>query len=218
MEKMRIWLQSLSQQQRVLFLILFLCVVYFIWSSIWGGYYTPEKASISDQQKTLEDKINDIDTAQAKMKALQTDPDVLATKKKLDDLREQLKKVSRQLVSSKQMLDQLSGIFAKEPEIKFSQIQNLGSVPFTLEAAGQEPDKKSETADTKKPAPSFYTHTFLITFEADYFSTERYIEQLQKLPGQLYFDNIEYNVVTYPTATVTLRVHTISLDEGLINA
>jgi MSHA biogenesis protein MshJ len=215
MEKIRLWLQSLSQQQRILFLALFASVAYFIWSSLWGGYYTPERAAVSAQKKVLDDKIKDIDATTMRLKALRTDPDILATKKKLDDLREQLKKVSRQLVSSKQMLDQLNGVFTKDPEIKFSHIQNVGSTAFSLESPGQEPNKKSDsTATTTKPPASFYAHTFLITFEADYFSTEHYIQQLQQLPGQLYFDSIEYNVVKYPTASVVLKVHTISLDEG----
>jgi cell division protein FtsB len=115
MEKIRLWLQSLSQQQRILFLALFASVAYFIWSSLWGGYYTPERAAVSAQKKVLDDKIKDIDATTMRLKALRTDPDILATKKKLDDLREQLKKVSRQLVSSKQMLDQLNGVFTKDP-------------------------------------------------------------------------------------------------------
>lgn len=218
MDKLKAWLQTLTQQQRVLALLLFISVAYFVWTSIWGGYYAQKKSVVNVQVQELQTKIKEVSVAQAKAKALATDPDVLATKKRLDDLRNQLQQISRRLVSSKQMLSQLTGIFEKDPTLKFTHIENMGSTPFSLEAPGQEPDKKGNTAGAGvKPVASFYQHAFEITFEANYFTTENYIKQLENLPGQLYFDNIDYQVQKYPVATISLKVHTISLDEGLIH-
>ena len=221
MDKLRLWLQSLSQQQRVLALGLFVAVFYFMWTMTWEVYYSQSKAAADGKIKDLQEKIKVITTAQERVKALRSDPDVLATQKKLEDLRQQLQQISRRLVSSKQMLDQLKGVFAKDPEIKFTHIQNLGSIPFSLEAPGQEPNKKDNAenpATVAVPQAPFYQHVFEITFTGNYFATQRYLQQLEKLPGQLYFDSIDYQVQKYPLATVTLKVHTISLDEGLLNA
>ncbi len=219
MYKIRLWLQSLTQHQRILALALFITMGYFLWSSLWGAYYTNQKQALDVQNKDLQAKIKVILSAQEKAKALRSDPDVLATKKRLDELRDQLQKISRRLVSSKQMVEQLSGILQKDPEIKLTRIQNMGSIPFSLEAPGQEPDKKasSENAVGKSQAP-FYEHFFEITFESSYFSAEEYIQQLENLPGQLYFDSFDYQVQKYPIASVSLKVHTISLDEGLMDA
>jgi MSHA biogenesis protein MshJ len=220
-DKVRLWLQSLSQQQRVLALVFFLAVFYFIWTIVWESYYTKSKAEADGQIAELQEKIKVISTAQERVKALRSDPDILATQKKLEELREQLQQISRRLVSSKQMLDQLKGVFAKDPEIKFTHIQNMGSIPFSLEETGKEPNKKNDTqnpATVAVPQAPFYQHVFEISFTGNYFATQRYLQQLEKLPGQLYFDSIDYQVQKYPLATVTLKVHTISLDEGLLDA
>ncbi|MDX2165299.1 MAG: hypothetical protein SFW07_07800 [Gammaproteobacteria bacterium] len=221
MDKLRLWLQTLSQQQRVLVLGLFLAVFYFLWTMTWEAYYSQTKASTDGQIKDLQAKTKVITTAQDRVKALRSDPDILATQKKLEDLRQQLQQISRRLVSSQQMLDQLKGVFAKDPDIKFTRIQNMGSIPFSLEAPGQEPNKKNTTqtpATVGVAQAPFYQHVFEISFTGNYFATQRYLQQLEKLPGQLYFDSIDYQVQKYPVATVTLKVHTISLDEGLLNA
>lgn len=218
MEKLKIWLQSLTQQQRILLLVLFAGVVYFIWSSTWGNYYSQQKAIYVATSQSLQDKIKAIQLGRQKVKDIGSNPDIAITKKKLVDLQNQLKEMSRQLVSSKQMLEQLKGVFAEDSGIKFSHIQNLGSAPFSLEAAGQEPNKNSSLSTRGTSVSPFFEHSFVITFEANYFSTEQYLEQLQKLPGQLYFDSIDYEVQKYPIATVTLKVHTIGMDEGLMDA
>lgn len=217
--RLRSWLQSLTQQQRMLFLVVFMGAVYFVWSSIWEDYYLSNKSVIDTQVKDLNEKVQTIAVTRQKIKNLEKDPRTMETKKKLIEVRQQIQAISRQLVTSKQMLDQLKGVFATSPDIQFSRVQNVGVVPFSLESAGQEPDKKNTSTEAKKVAGSpFYQHNFLLTFEASYFATQRYLEQLQKLPGQLYFDNINYEVTKYPVAMVILKVHTISPDEGLIDA
>ncbi|HEV2614614.1 MAG TPA: hypothetical protein VGV92_07895 [Gammaproteobacteria bacterium] len=218
MDKLKIWLQSLTQQQRILMLILFAGVVYFIWSSTWENYYSSQRAIYIATSQTLQTKIKAIDEGRQKVKSLASDPNVALTRKKLEMIQQQLKEMSRQMVSSKQMLEQLRGVFSRDPDIKFSHIQNLGSAPFSLESPGQEPNKKATESTQNVAVSPFFKHDFVITFETNYFSTQHYIEQLQKLPGQLYFDSIDYEVEKYPIATVTLKVHTIGMDEGLMDA
>ena len=45
-----------------------------------------------------------------------------------------------------------------------------------------------------------------IVFNSNYFDTITYLEQLEKLPWCLSWDNMEYKVTSYPKATVTISL------------
>jgi hypothetical protein len=53
-------------------------------------------------------------------------------------------------------------------------------------------------------------NTLELVFNSSYFDTIAYLEQLEKIPWCLSWDNIEYKVTTYPQATVTVHLSIVS--------
>lgn len=55
-----------------------------------------------------------------------------------------------------------------------------------------------------------YRHGLRIEIEGDYAATLDYLERVEASPWNLLWDRLEYRVQQYPTATITLDLHTIS--------
>ncbi|MBU0744858.1 MAG: hypothetical protein KKE11_05775 [Gammaproteobacteria bacterium] len=59
-----------------------------------------------------------------------------------------------------------------------------------------------------------FEHGITIKFLGDYFSTMRYLQAAEKLPWRIFWDKLEYEVTEYPTAEVTIHLHTINATES----
>jgi len=55
-----------------------------------------------------------------------------------------------------------------------------------------------------------YRHGLRIQIEGDYRATLEYLERVEASPWNLLWDRLEYRVQQYPTATITLDLHTLS--------
>ncbi|MCK4870650.1 MAG: hypothetical protein KAS93_06035 [Gammaproteobacteria bacterium] len=62
-----------------------------------------------------------------------------------------------------------------------------------------------------------YEHGISIKFQGSYLSVLSYLESLENLEWGFYWDNLEYKVTKYPTAEVTLELHTLSNKKDLIH-
>ncbi len=52
-------------------------------------------------------------------------------------------------------------------------------------------------------------YAYRMDFESNYFDTLAYLIRLEKLPWCISWDNLEYKVIKYPDASVTLNMHTV---------
>ncbi|MDR1057902.1 MAG: hypothetical protein LBL17_05110 [Coxiellaceae bacterium] len=57
----------------------------------------------------------------------------------------------------------------------------------------------------------------IIKFSSDYLSTMHYLQEIEKLPWRIFWDKLEYKVIQYPTAEITLYIHTIDRYGDWIN-
>lgn len=78
-----------------------------------------------------------------------------------------------------------------------------------------EDDKKEETSSLLPPIaqqaadlPSTRTQ-YRLVLKGDYFSIMNYLERIERLPWQLYWDKLDYIVHTYPEATAEIEFYTL---------
>src|SRR3989337_2035526 len=62
-----------------------------------------------------------------------------------------------------------------------------------------------------------FEHGIIIKFSGDYFSTMHYLQAIENLKWKISWDKLEYKVMQYPNAEITLYVHTISNDGDWIH-
>jgi MSHA biogenesis protein MshJ len=59
-----------------------------------------------------------------------------------------------------------------------------------------------------------YRHGIDLTVRGTYVELHNYLQELEKLPNQLYWARAELSVATHPLLTLKLTVHTLSFDRA----
>lgn len=204
------WLRGCTQQQRALILGGAVIFIIWLWFMLWESSYHTNYASTLEQTQKFDTQITEAAQKNDAMKKILVNP-VLHQKreqlrKELAGVNAQLHAFSTQLVSSSDMVKALQTILAEDPGLTLSELRNNANFIITPPGAG------------KLNVEKFYQHDFILTFDGNYFSTLNYLKKMEGLPWQFYWDNIDYTVTKYPNAKITLKLHTISHDEGLLDA
>lgn len=55
-------------------------------------------------------------------------------------------------------------------------------------------------------------HGYVVEYKSDYFSSIQYITWLEKLPYNIYWDNLQYKVLEYPKADVIVSLRVLTKD------
>jgi MSHA biogenesis protein MshJ len=53
-----------------------------------------------------------------------------------------------------------------------------------------------------------------LQLEGNYPATRDYLHALEALPWKFFWDDIRYDVTSYPQARITLNIHTLGLQDG----
>ena len=59
-----------------------------------------------------------------------------------------------------------------------------------------------------------YKHGLILEFTGTYFETQQFLNALEFSPWKLLWDELSYQVSTYPLAKVSITVYTLSLDKN----
>lgn len=87
------------------------------------------------------------------------------------------------------------------------------SIAEARATAGQKPATKPATPGERL----IYRHGMELTVSGGYLELLRYLEQLEALPTQLYWSELELNAASYPSHTLKIVVYTLSLDPSWLN-
>ena len=74
---------------------------------------------------------------------------------------------------------------------------------------GSESSPASETQ-------GLYKHSFVLRLEGSYPAAIEYFEALSELPWRFNWDALHYEVISYPKASISLEIHTVSMSEDWI--
>jgi len=142
----------------------------------------------------------------------EVDPD-RENRQRLAILEEELTKSRMQLaekivslISPQEMPELLKELLRRQKGLQLTRLENLPPEELNL----------GEKVSEKKLSTGLYRHRLQIEFAGDYLSTLRYLRELEKLPGNLVWQQLEIETLEYPKAKVTLEVFTLSLDPGWI--
>jgi len=161
--------------------------------------------------------------------AKQVDPDrkikqrITLAQQHIDKLDEKLQLTMKGLIKPTQMAIILEQVLTQQTNMRFERIQSLAAIPLIFSATDKpEPDEQPQAstatnqAANDKPDIGVFRHGIEMEFSGSYLETLAYLQQLQKLPWNFYWDDVLFDVVSYPKSRVIIRVHTLSLKEGWI--
>jgi MSHA biogenesis protein MshJ len=152
------------------------------------------------QQDALVQQMNNIISAVTDNKfssAMQEERKLTA---RMDKVQQRLAKASPILAVPGDLLKLKNAIINQKNNIKLVNISDS-------RAAAWAPETVDKTDLEEITYHDFYRHDLTFEFQGSYFDVIKYLEQLEKLPLPVYWDNLEYKVVEYPKADVQVKVH-----------
>jgi len=111
-------------------------------------------------------------------------------------------------IDPNRMASVLQDVLKQKSRLKLTQLKSLVAEPIVV--------GPQATEDASAEMAGIFKHGFEIQLNGSYLHTLAYLNALEKLPWDFYWDAIEVEVLKYPTARITLRLHTLSLKEGWI--
>lgn len=147
-----------------------------------------------------------------------------------------VRNLQKGLVTPDQIGDVLEGILNRQGKLKLISLKKLPlqsltvSLGTTGNAAAAAPSGANPAARVSanqtsasigsaaaKSADSIYKHGVEIVVRGRYFDILEYMSALEKLPQQVFWGNARFRVETYPDATLTLELFTLSLEKKWLN-
>ncbi|WP_210397999.1 hypothetical protein [Motiliproteus sediminis] len=171
------------------------------------------KTSLAKMEAENAGGILELATLKAKLKA---DPskalsqEIASLESQLDSLNQQLQQRAAQLISPQDMLGVLEQVLNAQRKLNLIALEKGAPVPFRnpVEAAAGADGAESTTSS------GIYRHDLTLVVEGGYFDTLAYLKALEQLPQGFFWDELDYQVDSYPRARVTLKVHTLSTTAG----
>ena len=155
-----------------------------------------------------------------------------STRKQIEELDQNLLAVHKNLVRPEKMADLLESILRRNRKL---QLVSLKTMPVLNLAEPSDSSANGRGADggagasTKHKAKSndqgaegvtdgaLYKHEVEIVVEGSYLDMLATLQELEALPEQVYWHSVTLSVLEYPTASLSMRVFTLSLDKKWLN-
>jgi MSHA biogenesis protein MshJ len=155
----------------------------------------------------------------------QADPDQ-AARQQLDTMRGQIAELDKRLAEEQRRFAPPERIGALLEEMlsrnRRLQLVDMRTLPVAALGRASEADKSAAKPASDKPAVGaaagtpvngpIYRHGVEITVTGGYLDLLAYLRELEKLPNQMYWGNLDLSVAAYPQVTLKLSVYTLSLD------
>jgi MSHA biogenesis protein MshJ len=195
---------SLSKREK---LMVFLTLTAVFWAVLAKLFLEPtlqQKKQLTQQLLSMQSQASASELAALQLEVERKKDPNLENRQQLNTLKGQLSKLKLQInrgekkfVSPETMTTLLRDMLNKHHRLKLVNLETLPTKPLT------------ETEQNH----SIFRHGLAVTFTGQYFDVYHYLEALESLPWQFYWDNIDYQVKEYPVAEVTLQLYTLSFQE-----
>ncbi|WP_163923345.1 MSHA biogenesis protein MshJ [Photobacterium sp. Alg240-V54] len=150
---------------------------------------------------------------------------VIATRNKITQLQRQLAQNPNQKVEAQiAQLEQKNRALVAELQHKVGRLVSATEMTNVLEQVlGHSQDLQLQTMVSLPAAQlmdgddqGYYIHPLRMTFKGKYFDVVGYLTQLEALPVQYYWRNLNYQVTQYPWANIELELYTLGETKDFI--
>ncbi|MCW8920250.1 MAG: hypothetical protein OQL17_13415 [Sedimenticola sp.] len=215
---------SLTLRERLMILILLLALLVGGWLNLFWDKESAIQVRIAGEIDQISEQ-NEL--LNAKLKGLvsqaESDPNV-DIRKQIEQVKQvvaqmegRIKDTAESLIEPAEMARLLERILLSSDNLNLVRLSTLKTEPLTGDQ--KKDDKAAEVVDqqaVEEEKQNIFRHGFIVEFDGDYLSVLRYLQSLEALPWQFFWDGIELSVTEYPVVRVKLQLHTLSLSEGWI--
>lgn len=205
-------INALSLRERGI--LLAVCLV-----ALLGLYDAMALTPYMDQRKQNREQVTQFNTEMADLEAkitgitqkLKNDPNVLLKERIAQ--REQATEAimmdigasTENLIAPGKMSQVLGYLLSRQSGMNVKSVKNFPAEPVSFQGE-----------NSKKPNVLMYRHRLTLELEGSYFQVAGYLKMIEGMKEKLYWDDMRFIVKEYPTGTLTLDVHTLSMSKELI--
>lgn len=216
--------QYMQLQLRERRLIFFAALVMLLWVgtiSVAEPLWRSLQTSKQQQKMTLGQMAQLQQQVDAVLQVLNSDPNeqvrsqISERQQQREQLNRQIKQLTGRYVSPEQMLPLLQDVLKSSPGVKLTQLRSLKPEVLKIGAATSAPTSAPAPVTQANTAPAaatpqLYLHKTEIIFSGQYAQLQQLLQQLERLPWQLHWHQLEYKVSEHPQAELRLELETIS--------
>lgn len=208
-------LDALSMREKLIVTVTLVVAGFAIWDSMLMQPLTKQRAQL--QELLTPKQVRNTQLAaqiQQVVQENQHDPNAQLRKRKerlesevklLDD---RLKERTVDLIAPSEMTRVLQALLSNGVELVG--LDSESPKPLIEE---QQENKVLSFFGAESKAPNIYRHPMVLTLRGSYLDTLNYLMKLEQLPWMFSWERLELEVLAYPVCEVTLRTHTLSLNE-----
>ncbi|WFR77730.1 type II secretion system protein GspM [Janthinobacterium rivuli] len=174
------------------------------------------EASIAQKQSLLTATDKEIELT---MLAHATDPDqeararLVALQAETASLAQALRQKQHGLVAPERMVTLLEHLLRQHAGLR---VVSLKTLPASAVGARQTDAANADAAAKAAPAPLLHQHGVEVVLQGSYADMVQYMQALQAMPTRVFWGAAHLDAATYPSATLTLTLHTLSMDDTWI--
>lgn len=210
------WLDKRSLRERVLLLAVVLVLGGFVADALFFHPQGLKRRRLHEQITAMNTAVAELDRQAEEIKArAQQDPDRESRARQqqlqveLDQLDGQLKALTVDLISPRDMAEVLRELLMRQAGMKLVRLENLPPIELL-------PSSEVDTTVDGEERPNLYRHPVHIVISGTYLQALEYLRDLEKLPRKLFWDDLEIVVGDYPQTEISLTVYTLSVRKGWI--
>lgn len=220
LEKIKKWallVDQFSLRERILILLTSISIIYFSWRALVFDHLVSSKQQVAGTVLRLKRQIFNLQGQITEVSSsLNLDP-IIRLEEKIEDIQKEndalqnkLSKMTEGLISPKEMTELLKNILDRHKNLNVINVENTKATPIF----GLDDDKK-----VIKDAKIFqvYKHGIELTVSGTFFQLRDFLEEAEKLPWKMLWEELEYTVNKYPVATIKIVIKTLSLDPNLVS-
>jgi len=212
------WLAQISLRERALILVALSGVALASWDAFVLRPYGARSGERHDERSRLETLLANLDERRRLIEtALGSDPNA-ARRARIDELQGRIEGVESEirasasgLIAPAEMTRVLRSLLSARPALHVLKLEGAPAVALV--------DPEAKPGDAQGPgAQPIYRHELRLEIEAGFPETVEFMRAVEALPWKFFWDELHYEVGTWPNAHVTLVVHTFSDREGWVGA
>ncbi|CAK0770144.1 MSHA biogenesis protein MshJ [Gammaproteobacteria bacterium] len=138
-----------------------------------------------------------------------------ALEQELTQVNASLEELLQRQVPPQKMASLLEDVLQHNHQVRLIALKTLPTTPFSNIPPPPPKEKRASnppSPDPTPPDPSIYRHQVELTIEGNYADLLTYLNELEKLPWQLFWDNLRFSVEDYPRERITLVLYTLSTE------
>ena len=207
-------------RQRLLLLVAVVAVFLTLWDAVLMRSSKMREEQAKSDTALLEKQVKALELqAEATLKKLAADPNLERRKRKeelerqLADLDAGFNERTADLIPPSEMVRVLKELLGRDSGL---QLVRLESVPASALLAADEESGSEGKVDLGSGPVRLFRHGLVLEMSGDYLSVLRYVQAIEQLPWKFFWESMNYQVQQWPVGRITLKLLSLSSEEGWI--